>query len=121
MAALIEADNLVRDFTYTLKITVPNMDIHIKKGDMLAMFLPIPRYYPDSFEIKDALTMFEVPVLRQTLNTMVDHAKHDYELAQSRGGTFGGLEHDEKRTLGYYYVGTDPYGNEFKEHQRNPL
>jgi hypothetical protein len=119
MAALIETDNLERDFTFTLKVTVPNIDINIKAGDMLAMLLPIPRYYPDSFELKDAMKMFPIDVLRGQINAIVAHASNDAALKEERG-TFGGITEDEDRSLGIYFKGLDPYGNKFKEHQRKP-
>ena len=119
MSALIETDNLNRDFTFTLKVTVPNIEINIKKGDMLALILPIPRYYPDSFEIKDALEIFDISVLKSQIEALVAHAAPDSELKEERG-TFGGLNNDEDRNLGIYFKGLDPYGNRFKEHQRKP-
>ena len=120
MAAVIETDNLNRDFTFTLKVSVPNMDIHIKKGDMLAVILPMPRYYPDSFELKDAMELFDKPTLRGQLKALLDHAKADVELRDERG-TFGSLTEDEDRKLGIYFRGLDPYGEAFEEHQRKPL
>jgi hypothetical protein len=117
MAALIETDNLNRDFTFSLKVSVPNIDIHIKKGDMLALILPMPRYYPDSFELKSALELFDRPTLISQLKALVDHAQADAELKEERG-TFGGLTQNEDRKLGIYYRGFDPYGEAFEEHQR---
>ena len=37
------------DFTFNLKITVPNMLVSVKKGDALGAFIPIPRYFVDGF------------------------------------------------------------------------
>lgn len=120
MAALIETDNLNRDFTFTLKVTVPDMDINIKKGDMLALFLPIPRYYPDTFEVEDAMKMFNYETLKGQIDAIVAHSAEDAKLKEERG-TFGSITEDEDRALGIYYKGLDPYGNTFKEHQRKPL
>ena len=119
MSAVIEADNLRRDFTYSLKVTVPNIDINIKKGDMLAMILPIKRYHADGFEIKDARELFSIETLQEEINALLDHSSPDAELNNQRG-TFGGLTKEEDRSLGIYFKGVDPYGNKFKEHQRKP-
>jgi len=119
MSALIETDNLDRDFTFTLKVTVPNMDINIKAGDMLALFLPIPRYYPDSFQIKSAMEIFNYDVLKSQVDAIVAHASEDAQLKEKRG-TFGSLSEDEDRNLGIYFKGFNPYGDKFPEHQRKP-
>ena len=119
MSAVIEADNLQRDFTYSLKVTVPNIDIKINKGDMLAMILPIKRYYADGFEIKDAREIFPTSILKEEIRALGDHSAPDAELNQERG-TFGGISEDEDRKLGIYFKGYDPYGNKYKEHQRKP-
>lgn len=117
MSALVETDNLVRDFTFTLKVTVPDIDIKIKKGDMLAVMIPIPRYFPDSFNIQNAMNIFDRETLIGSLTAAVDMAKGDNQLYQERG-FFGGITPDEKQKLGMYYVGKDPYGNDFKDHQK---
>ena len=119
MSAVIESDNLRRDFTYTLKVTVPNIDIHIKKGDMLAMILPIKRYYADGFQIKDAREIFSIELLQEEIKALVDHSAPDAQFKHERG-TFGKLKEEENRKLGIYFRGLDPYGNKFKEHQKKP-
>ena len=50
MAGVIETDNLRRNFTFNLKIQIPNLEVFIPKGTPLAAFIPIPRYYCDSFD-----------------------------------------------------------------------
>jgi hypothetical protein len=117
MAALVETDNLVRDFTFTVKVTVPNIDISIKKGDMLAVMIPMQRYFPDSFEIKNAFDLFDTEILKGSLNSAIDMAKGDVDLYEERG-FFGGLKEDEKQNLGMYYLGKFPEGSDFPSHQR---
>lgn len=119
MSAVIESDNLRRDFTYTLKVTVPNIDISIKAGDMLAMILPIPRYYADGFKLEDARALFPMDVLKEEIQALIAHSSPDARIKEERG-TFGSLSEDEDRTLGIYFKGLDPFGNKFKEHQRKP-
>ena len=52
MTGVIETDNIRRDFTFNLKVTVPNVEITVKKGDLVGAFIPIPRYFVDNFEVK---------------------------------------------------------------------
>jgi hypothetical protein len=51
MTGVIETDQIRRDFTFNLKVTVPNIKITIKKGDPVGAFIPIPRYFVDNFEV----------------------------------------------------------------------
>lgn len=70
MSAVVEADNLRRNFTFNIKVTEPNKVINIKKGDWLAAFIPIPRFYVDSFELKDAFKLFGDEVIKNELESM---------------------------------------------------
>jgi len=119
MVGLVESDNLTRDFTITLKITTPNIDIKINKGDMLAAFIPVPRFFPDSFEIKDALELFETDTLKIAINTLDEYVKTDQELFKN-GGLLNAKPKTDKE-LSIYYRGVDPYGVSFKEHQKKPI
>jgi hypothetical protein len=58
MTAVIETDNLRRDFTFNLKVTEANKDIYIKRGDILSAFMPIPRYFLDKFTLEPASNIF---------------------------------------------------------------
>lgn len=58
MTGVVESDNLRRDFTFNLKITVPNFKIRIKRGDPVGAFIPIPRNFVDNFILKDVLDVF---------------------------------------------------------------
>lgn len=117
MSALIETDNLVRDFTFTLKITIPNIEFNIKKGDILALMIPMERYFPESFDLKNAFEIFDIEVLRGSFESVLHMAKGDFELYQENG-FFNVLPEEEKRSLGSYYLGKDSYGNDFPSHQK---
>lgn len=52
MTGVVEADNLRRDFTFNIKVTIPHYVIKIRKGDYLGAFIPIPRNYVDSYSLK---------------------------------------------------------------------
>lgn len=51
MTGVIETDQIRRDFTFNMKMTLPNHKVTIKKGDPLGAFIPVPRYFIDSFNI----------------------------------------------------------------------
>jgi len=51
MTGVVETDQIRRDFTFNLKITVPNYTIKVNKGDIIGAFIPIPRYFVDKFEL----------------------------------------------------------------------
>lgn len=59
MTGVIETDQIRRDFTFNLKVTVPNKLITIKKGDPIGAFIPIPRYFVDQFEIDYVSNVFD--------------------------------------------------------------
>jgi hypothetical protein len=119
MSGLVESDNLTRDFTLTLKIAIPNIDIKINKGDMLASFIPVPRFFPDSFEVKDAIKLFDIDTLKKSITTLDEYVKADQELFNA-GGLLNARTIKEKE-LSIYYRGVDPYGIPFKEHQKKPI
>ena len=52
MTGVIETDNLRRNFTFNLKIQMPNIRVTVPAGTPLAGFIPIPRYFADNFELK---------------------------------------------------------------------
>ena len=54
MSGVVEADNLSRTFSFNLKVTEPGKKIKIKKGQWLAAFIPVPRFYVDSFSLEPA-------------------------------------------------------------------
>lgn len=54
VSGVVEADNLSRTFTFNLKVTQPGKKIKIKKGQWLAAFIPVPRFYVDSFSLEPA-------------------------------------------------------------------
>ena len=70
MSAVVESDNLRRNFTFNVKVTEPNKIINIKKGDWLAAFIPIPRFYADMFKLKDAFDLFGDEVIKNELEAM---------------------------------------------------
>jgi hypothetical protein len=63
LTGVIECDNIRRDFTFNFKVTVPNTLIGVRKGDPVGAFIPIPRYFVDSFELKNASEYFDEEII----------------------------------------------------------
>ena len=62
MTGVVETDQIRRDFTFNLKITVPDYKIRINKGDIVGAFIPIPRYFVDKFELALVSDLFDKEV-----------------------------------------------------------
>ena len=62
MTAVIECDQIRRDFTFNLKLTVPGYVVKVRKGDPLGAFIPIPRYFIDKFELGLVTDFFDIEV-----------------------------------------------------------
>jgi len=100
MTGVIETDQIRRDFTFNLKITVPNIEISVKKGDPLGAFIPIPRYFVDRFSIKLVSDIFDKDSHSLELNELVSLGKErtTIDLAkphQSGRRYFNGLHTNE--------------------------
>jgi hypothetical protein len=63
LTGVIETDQLRRDFTFNIKLTDPDRTVSYKKGDVLAAFIPIPRYFVDSFSLGLASEHFSAEIL----------------------------------------------------------
>lgn len=108
MTGVIESDNLRRDFTFNLKIQMPNVRIQITKGTLLASFIPIPRYFADSFSLKRAEDIFDEETVVEELNATNDSYLNRTEVEKHLPHQVGKL----------YFKGKDVYGNEFPDHQK---
>lgn len=109
MTGVIETDNLRRDFTFNLKITVPNVLISVKAGDLIGCVLPVPRFTVENYEVKMA-------------NEVVSQIVIDAE--RKAGSAFAaertGPDTKKPNNNGRRYAnGVDIYDNEFYQHQRN--
>lgn len=108
LTAVIETDNLRRDFTFNLKATRVNEWIKVKKGQPLAAVLPYPRRFIDDFEVKLATDIIDPQIIEEERITTGYFAKERSEIdAKYPGGN------------GFRYMdGEDVYGIEFKDHQK---
>jgi hypothetical protein len=108
MTGVVETDNLRRNFTFNLKIQSPNVQINIAAGTPLAGFIPIPRYFADSFVLKDANELFNSDIIGEEMEA--------HNAANLKRST---IESKLKFGVGKdYYQGRDVYGNNFSDHQK---
>lgn len=108
MTGVIECDNIRRDFTFNIKITVPNMKISIRKGDPVGAFIPIQRHFVENFEVKLVTDVFD----------------KEFELREQNNAFALGWERDildKNKTRGVgrrYYNGFHPTDEAYVEHQK---
>jgi hypothetical protein len=108
MTGVIETDNLRRNFTFNLKIQIPNIRTVIPAGYPLAAFMPIPRYYCDKFNLDFAENLFSKEIVDEENKAEKDAGKHRET-----------VEPTLKHGVGKHYMqGKDIYGNMFKDHQK---
>lgn len=108
MTGVIETDQIRRDFTFNLKITVPHYKIKISKGDALGAFIPIPRYFIDNFIVEDASNIFD----RQLLQ---NEREESHELSRQRTQEDIDKPHMSGRK---YFNGIHAYGEKYIDHQK---
>jgi len=108
MTGVVESDNLRRNFTFNIKVTEPDRTISIKKGDWLAAFIPVPRFFIDSFELKDAKDIFGQQIIDNEM--MATHA-----LGWERHNTDRGKINGSGRR---YFKGIHVNETSYKNHQK---
>lgn len=106
--AVVETDNLRRDFTFNLKIVKPGVEVSVKKGDLISAIIPIPRYFVDDFEVISGTDVFSEEILRQEQLQGDKFAKFRREDDQAKPHQVGKL----------YWRGRDADGARFPDHQR---
>ena len=107
MTGVVETDNLRRNFTFNLKLQIPNIKVVIPAGTPLAAFIPVPRYYCDEFELDFAENIFNQEIIDEELKASQDATQYREN-----------VEPNLKNSVGrHYFKGTDVYGNPFPDHQ----
>lgn len=108
MSGVIEADNLRRNFTFNLKLVLPNIRTIIPAGTPLSGFIPVPRFYCDKFDMKFAEEVFSEETIQEELEAENASAKKRID-----------VEYKSTPPIGKdYLMGRDVYGNPFNNHQR---
>jgi hypothetical protein len=108
MTGVIETDQIRRDFTFNIKITIPNYTVTVKKGDPLGAFIPIPRYYVDQFELGLVTDYFSEELYN---NELAEAA----ELSIQRNTVDKPRPHQAGRR---YFNGNHSDGQPFVDHQK---
>jgi hypothetical protein len=108
MTGVVESDNLRFSFTLNIKVNLPNVKIKIEKNTPLMGMIPIPRYFCDSFELKNAFDIFTKDVVEEEMQVVEEHGK-----IRDKNNNSNKKNKDDK----IYYFGKDAKGNKFKDHQ----
>ena len=108
LTAVVETDNLRRDFTFNLKTTRVNEWIKVKKGQPIAAVLPYPRRFIDDFDIQLANQVIEPQIIEDERRTVGYFAQERSEIDSKYPGGNGFR----------YMDGEDIYGLEFRDHQK---
>ena len=108
MTAVVETDQIRRDFTFNVKLTDPGRIVSVKKGDALAAFIPVPRYFVDKFELDDVNNYFSKEIIQ---NERTDSK----ELGRQRMNEDKEKAHNSGRK---YFNGIHAFGEKFKDHQK---
>jgi hypothetical protein len=104
MTGVVETDNIRRNFTFNLKVQIPNIQVNIPAGAPIAAFIPIPRNYADNFELKYAEDIFSEEAINEELEAVFNEDIYKSEVKTDGPGR-------------HYLLGTDIYGNKFPDHQ----
>lgn len=107
MTGVIESDNIRFTFTLNIKIDLVNTSIVIEPNYPLVGIIPIPRYFCDSFELKDASNLFSKEIIEEEIRITNKNAKKRKE-SNSK-------QYYKPDKL--YYSGVDVDENKFKDHQ----
>jgi len=108
MTGVVETDNLRRDFTFNLKITSPDVNVTVKKGQIISCMLPIPRFTVENYEIKMASELFSEEVIRNERNM-------GKKFGVERSTVDTSKPHGNGRR---YFNGIDMDDNKFYQHQK---
>lgn len=108
MTGVIESDNIRRRFTFNLKIQIPNIKTVIPAGTPIAGFIPIPRYFADSFKLKIAEDIFDQNIIDEESQAQIDSGIFREKIEPY-------LPNSVSR---HYFKGEDVYGNQFPDHQK---
>lgn len=108
MTGVIETDQIRRDFTFNLKITIPNVPIKVRVGDPIGAFIPIPRRFVDNFKLG-------------LISDIFDRDIHENEIAESQALSLERTTVDTAKTHQSgrrYFNGVHTDGTKYTDHQK---
>lgn len=108
MTGVIETDQIRRDFTFNLKMTLPGHKVEIRKGDPLGAFIPIPRNFVENFKVVPAIDIFEAEVIQNDIT-------ESHTLSNERMTVDIDKPHMSGRR---YFNGNHTDGSKYPDHQK---
>lgn len=117
LSGVVETDNLSRTFTFNIKVTQENKKIKIKKGDWLAAFIPIPRFYVDSFSLESADMYISKEAIENEQHSSMQ-LKYQRIHSEQEGGDVGKKNDSGRKYFNGLHFDNTPYSN---EHQKRVL
>lgn len=108
MTGVIETDQIRRDFTFNLKVTTPNVNIKIRKGDALGAFIPVPRYFVENFNLALVGDIFSKELHQSELDSQAN-------LSYERNTSDRSKPHQAGRR---YFNGKHIDGTDYLDHQK---
>jgi hypothetical protein len=108
MTGVVETDQIRRDFTFNIKMTVPDYEVTIKKGDPLGAFIPIQRRFVDNFDISLVSDIFDKSLHFNEIEEM-------YNLSQERQSSDKNKPHQSGRR---YFNGIHSDETKYPDHQK---
>ena len=110
LTAVVEIDNLRRDFANTIKATKIGETVRINKGDVIGWVIPIPRHYADSHDLVDGDDFLPEDVMQEERDIQREFTIRRQEDIKNNEAGVGQL----------YMKGYDAYDNKFDDHQTRP-
>jgi len=107
MTGVVETDNLRMNFTFNVKMTIPNYEVRVNKGDLVAAFMPVKRYEVEKYKVEPLNKIMP-------LNVLLDENEELKEFTKKRSGEDRQKPHGSGRL---YFNGKYALGNKFKDHQ----
>ena len=108
MTGVIETDQIRRDFSFNIKMTDPGRVVRVNRGDDIAAFIPIPRYFVDKFELDAASKYFDKELLD-------NEALDGNEFSRQRQHDDKSKPHESGRK---YFNGEHAFGEKYLDHQK---
>jgi len=108
ITGVIETDQIRRDFTFNLKITIPNYTVKIHAGDAVGAFIPIKRGSIEKFQLEEISENF-------ALDLHINEVAEANRLGKERAT----VDRDKPHTAGRrYFNGVHTDGTKYPDHQK---
>ena len=111
MTGVIETDQIRRDFTFNLKMTLPGHIVKVRKGDPLGAFIPVPRNFVEKFKVVPAVDVFPAEIVENDVkeSAVLSHERQTVDLEKP---------HQSGRR---YFSGTHTDGTKYPDHQKRVI